>query len=82
MYLVLWVRHFLEAQGYDIKDNIVYQDNQSSMKLENNGKTSCTKNTTIIVALIVVHVVSFVILICPVTSLVASAASSSAIYTT
>ena len=45
MYLVLWVRHFLEAQGYDIKDNIVYQDNQSSMKLENNGKTSSTKNT-------------------------------------
>ena len=45
MYLVLWVRHFLESQGYIIKDNIVYQDNQSSMKLEQNGKTSSTKNT-------------------------------------
>jgi len=45
MYLVLWVRHFLEAQGYDIKDNIVYYDNQSSMKLENNGKPSCINNT-------------------------------------
>ena len=45
MYLVLWVRHFLEAQGYHITDNIVYQDNQSAMKLENNGKRSSTKNT-------------------------------------
>ena len=45
MYLVLWVRHFLEKQGYNIKDNVVYQDNQSAMRLENNGRTSCTKNT-------------------------------------
>ncbi len=45
MYLVLWVRHFLEEQGYSIKDNIVYQDNMSSMKLEINGKRSSTKNT-------------------------------------
>jgi hypothetical protein len=45
MYLVLWVRHFLEAQCYSIKDNIVYQDNMSSMKLEINGKRSSTKNT-------------------------------------
>ena len=45
LYLVLWVRHFLESQGYNIKDNIVYQVNQSSMKLEQNGKTSSTKNS-------------------------------------
>ena len=45
MYLVLWVRYFLESQGYGIKDNIVYQVNQSSMKLEQNGKTSSTKNS-------------------------------------
>ena len=45
MYLVLWVRHFLEEQGYILKDNIVYQDNQSSMKLEINGRRSSTKNT-------------------------------------
>ena len=35
----------MEAQGYDIKDNIVYQDNQGAMKLKNNGKRSSTKNT-------------------------------------
>ena len=45
MYLALWVRHFLEKQGCAIKDNIVYQDNQSAMKLENNGRASRTKNT-------------------------------------
>ena len=45
LYMVLWVRHFLEMQGYTVKDNIVFQDNQSSMKLEQNGKTSSTKNT-------------------------------------
>ena len=45
MYLVLWVRHFLESQGYNIKDNVVYQNNQSSIKLEQNGKTPSTKNT-------------------------------------
>ena len=45
MYLVLWVRHFLEAQGYSITDNIVYQDNESAMRLERNGRRSSTKNT-------------------------------------
>ena len=45
MYLVLWVRHFLEAQGYDITDNIIYQDNMSSILLEKNGRRSCSKNT-------------------------------------
>ena len=45
MYLVLWVRHFLEAQGYDITDNVVYQDNMSSILLEKNGRRSCSKNT-------------------------------------
>ena len=45
LYMVLWVRHFLEKQGYNVKDNIIYQDNQSAMKLEHNGKRSSTKNT-------------------------------------
>ena len=43
--LILWTRLFLTSQGYHIKDNIVYQDNQSSILLENNGKRSSTKNT-------------------------------------
>lgn len=28
-FLVLWMRYFLEAQGYSVSDNVVYQDNQS-----------------------------------------------------
>ena len=45
MYTVLWVQHILEMQGYAVKDNILYQDNQGAMKLEHNGKISSTKNT-------------------------------------
>jgi hypothetical protein len=42
---VLWTRQFMGGQGYKIKDNIVYQDNQSAMLLENNGQQSSTKQT-------------------------------------
>jgi hypothetical protein len=42
---ILWTKLFMEAQGYDIKDNIAYRDNQSSMNLAGNGKSSSTKQT-------------------------------------
>jgi hypothetical protein len=45
MPMVLWTRQFLEGQVYAIKDNIVYQDNQSAMLLEKNGQQSSTKRT-------------------------------------
>ena len=45
MALVMWTRYFLEAQGYTIGDNIVYQDNQSAMLLEKNGRGSSGKRT-------------------------------------
>jgi len=45
MSLILWTRHFLEAQGYTIKENVVYQDNESAMLLEKNGRRSSTKRT-------------------------------------
>lgn len=35
----------MQAQGYDIHDNILFQDNQSSMRLEQNGRASSTKRT-------------------------------------
>ena len=41
----LWTRNFLEAQGYQITDNVVLQDNKSAMLLENNGKRSSGKRT-------------------------------------
>jgi Reverse transcriptase (RNA-dependent DNA polymerase) len=34
MPMILWTRQFMEAQGYTIKDNVLYQDNQSSILLE------------------------------------------------
>lgn len=42
---VIWTKLFLETQGYDVKENIIYRDNQSSMKLETNGKASSGKRT-------------------------------------
>jgi hypothetical protein len=45
MGLILWTRLFLEAQGFIVSDNVVYQDNQSAILLENNGKMSSSKRT-------------------------------------
>jgi len=42
---ICWSRFFLEAQGYGVKDSIVYQDNMSSILLEKNGKASSGKRT-------------------------------------
>jgi hypothetical protein len=42
---ILWTRYFLEAQGYDVSDSIVYQDNQSAILLEKNGKASSGRRT-------------------------------------
>jgi hypothetical protein len=42
---VLWTRYFIEAQGYNVTDNIVYQDNQSAILLEKNGRASSSKRT-------------------------------------
>ena len=41
----MWVPLFLETQGHSIKQNIVYQDNQSAIILDNNGKKSSGKRT-------------------------------------
>jgi len=43
--MVLWARHFLEAQGYEVQDNVVYQDNQSAILLERNGRASSGRRT-------------------------------------
>lgn len=41
----VWVRFFFESQGYKIADNVLFQDNQSAIKMEQNGKRSCTGNS-------------------------------------
>jgi hypothetical protein len=43
---ICWTRYFLEAQGYRVTENIVYQDNKSAILLERNGKASSSKRTT------------------------------------
>ena len=41
----LWIGYFLEQQGYKLKSDLVHQDNQSSIKIEINGRVSYTDNS-------------------------------------
>ena len=43
--MILWTKLFMEEQGYPIEKNILYQDNKSTILLENNGKRSSGKRT-------------------------------------
>ena len=36
----IWLKNFLEKQGYFINENIYYQDNESALKIEKNGRKS------------------------------------------
>jgi hypothetical protein len=40
---MLWTLYFLEAQGYKINNNVLYQDNKSAILLESNGRGSSGK---------------------------------------
>jgi hypothetical protein len=42
---VLWVKKFVEAQGFKVMVNVIYQDNESTIKLSENGKASSGKRT-------------------------------------
>jgi hypothetical protein len=37
----IWTKKFMEAQGYVIKENTFYQDNQSAIRFMKNGRKSC-----------------------------------------
>ena len=37
----VWLTRFLESQGYEASTNIFFQDNQSAIRLEKNGRQSC-----------------------------------------
>jgi hypothetical protein len=41
----LWARLFMKAQGFAVRNNILYQDNKSAMLLETNGQASSSKCT-------------------------------------
>jgi hypothetical protein len=40
---ICWTRYFMKAQGYGVKDNVLFQDNKSSILWEKNGKSSRSK---------------------------------------
>ena len=42
---ILWTCYFIEAQDYPIKENILNQDNQSTIKLATNGPKSAGKRS-------------------------------------
>ena len=42
---VVWARMFLNEQGFNIEENTLYQDNQSAIKIEENGKRSSGQKT-------------------------------------
>ena len=45
MTMILWTMLFMEAQGYPIKKNVLYQDNKSAILLEVNGRKSAGKRS-------------------------------------
>ena len=48
---VLWSLYFIQAQGYSVTQNIMYQDNMETMRLEINGSLSSSKLTKNIVTI-------------------------------
>ena len=42
---IIWTKYFVECQGYNIDEHIVFQDNMSSLSLEKNGRISSSKRT-------------------------------------
>ena len=42
---IVWANWFLAAQGYAPRRIIFYQDNQSSMKMENSGQRLCREKS-------------------------------------
>ena len=43
--MIFWTKHFLEEQGYDVTNNILYQDNKSTILLQENGRKSAGKRS-------------------------------------
>ena len=42
---VLWAKLFLEAQGCNVKDNVIHQDDKSTILLQKNGHASAGKRS-------------------------------------
>ena len=42
---VIWYRNFLRSQGYHVNKPIIYQDNESTIQICNNGRVSRSRRT-------------------------------------
>ena len=42
---IMWTKRFIEKQGYKVNMNAIYQDNTSTIKLAENGKSSSGRRT-------------------------------------
>ena len=43
--MMMWCKYFMEAQGYTIDNNILYQDNKSTIFMAKNGRMSTGRNS-------------------------------------
>ena len=41
----IWLVNFLRSQGYEVTENILFQDNTSAIKMEKNGIQSCSSKS-------------------------------------
>ena len=41
----IWIKNFWIEQGYDVNENTMFQDNQSAIRMEINGRNLCTGNS-------------------------------------
>jgi hypothetical protein len=46
--LILWARYFIEAQGYTVEQNILFQDNKSTILLATNGDGPAARGPNIL----------------------------------
>ena len=44
---ILWTNYFIRAQGWDVSETVVHQDNKSAILLETNGRLSSTKHINV-----------------------------------
>ena len=42
---LLWTKNFLASQGFDVRNNVLHQDNKSTILLAKNGRASSSKRT-------------------------------------
>ena len=43
--MIMWCKYLMQAQSYTIENNILYQDNKSTILLAKNGRISAGKNS-------------------------------------